>query len=212
MSESQEPAPAGPSQDATEGAPRSAPPAAEARYPRNPGGLLGAMLVTVLAVVGFAAFRGVTRDNDPTPVRTVEYARLVKAARADKQLLVAAPGQLPQGWKATSATYEDGRSPTWHLGLLTDQRTYVGVEESRSSIEDLVDQHVDPDAEHGKDVTIAGETWQTWTDAGGDYAVARSLRKGGTTVESWLVVGTAPAGEIRDFAGALTYASEPPTG
>lgn len=170
------------------------------------------MLVTVLAVVGFAAFRGVTRDNDPTPVRTVEYARLVEVARADKQLLVAAPARLPKGWKATSATYDDGASPTWHLGMLTDHRTYVGVEESRSSIEDLVDEHVDPDAERGKDVTIGGETWQAWTDGGGDYAVARSLPPTGQAIESWLVVGTAPAGEIRDFAGALTYGSEPPTG
>jgi hypothetical protein len=167
------------------------------------------MLVCVLAVVGFAAFRAVTRDNEPTPVRTVDYTRLMDLARADKLLQAPAPASLPEGWKATSVDYDDGPSPSWHLGTLTDDGRYVGVEEARSSIADLVEEHVDADAERGEDVTIGGETWQAWTDAGGDYAVARSLPATGEAVESWIVVGTAPAGEIRDFAGTLTYGEVP---
>jgi hypothetical protein len=77
------------------------------------------------------------------------------------------------------------------------------VEESRDGIEDLVEEHVDAGAERGRDVTIAGETWQTWTDTGGDYAVARSVRAGDRAVESVLVVGTAPEAEIRELAGSL---------
>lgn len=173
------------------------------RYSRTSSGLLGAMLVTVLAVVAFAAFRSFFRDNDPTPVRSVDYAATVRAARAEEKLLVVAPERLPSGWTATSATYTSGATPTWHLGTLTEQRRYVGVEESRSSIADLASEYVDADARRGKDVTIAGDRWQTWTDAGGDYAVARSLRTAGRTVESWLVVGTAPEREIRDFAATL---------
>lgn len=193
MSESREPAPSG--------APR---------YPRTSGGLVGAMVVTVLAVLAFAAFRAVTRDNEPTPVRTVDYAAMVKGGRADHALLVMAPDQLPRGWKATSAAYTTGVAPTWHLGTLTTSGKYVGVEESRSSIEDLAAEHVDENAERGKDVVIGGRTWQTWTDAGGDYAVARSTRAGGTTVDSWLVVGTAPESQIRDFAGTLRRGATPP--
>ena len=66
------------------------------------------MLVTVLAVVAFAAFRAITRDNEPTPVRAVDYAASVRAATADKKLLVMAPDRLPPGWTATSATYTTG--------------------------------------------------------------------------------------------------------
>lgn len=182
------------------------------RYTRSSGGLVGAMLVTVLAVVAFAVFRGVTRDNAPVPVRTVDYAVAVKTARGDGQLMVVAPSALPKGWKATSATYDRGASPTWHLGFLTEGRRYVGVEESRSSIEALAQEHVDTDAERGRDVTIGGETWQTWTDAGGDYAVARSLQATGAPVESWLVVGTAPEQDIRDFAATLEGVTLPPAG
>jgi hypothetical protein len=187
MSESREPAPT------------SSP-----RYPRTSGGLIGAMVVTVLAVLAFVAFRAVTRDNEATPVQAVDYSISLKAGRADKQLMVLAPEQLPAGWKATSATYTRGTKPAWHLGILTDKRNYVGIEESKSTVEDLATEHVDANAKQGKDVTIGGETWQTFTDAGGDYAVARTKkRKDGSTVESWMVVGTAPKQEIRDFAGSL---------
>ena len=144
-----------------------------ARYQRSPGGLIGALLVTVVAVLAFVGFRALTSDEEPTPVRAVDYAAVAQGARADDKLVVLAPSRLPLGWKATSATYTRGASPTWHLGMLTDDNKYVGVEEARSSIKELVEEHVDAAAEQGKEVTIGAEKWQTWTDSGGDYAVAR---------------------------------------
>jgi hypothetical protein len=135
-------------------------------------------------------------------VQTVDYSAMLRAGRADHKLLVMAPPSLPAGWKATSATYETGTTPAWHLGLLTGKNQYVGIEEALGGVRDLVDQHVDKDAVQGKDVTIDGETYQTWTDAGGDYAVSRTVPIGGG-VESYLVVGPAPHTTIRDFAGQL---------
>ncbi|MET0997706.1 MAG: DUF4245 domain-containing protein [Marmoricola sp.] len=173
------------------------------RYQRSSGGLVGAMVVTVLAVLAIVAVRGLNGDNEATPVRAVDYAAMERAGRADGKLLVMAPPTLPAGWKATSATYETGSTPTWHLGMLTDDDKYVGVEEALGGVESLVKEHVDADAEQGRDVTIGGETWQSWSDPGGDYAVSRSLQRDGTTYESWIVVGTAPQGEIRDFAATL---------
>ncbi len=78
-----------------------------------------------------------------------------------------------------------GSSPTWHLGLLTDEGKYVGVEEALGGVDDLVEEHVDPDAEQGKDVEIDGITYQTWTDAGGDYALSREVGvEGGPAYQS----------------------------
>ena len=174
------------------------------RYQRSSGGLIGALLVTVAAVVAFVAFRALTSDDVPTPIRAIDYSAVAQGARSDDKLLVVAPDRLPLGWKATSATYTRGVSPTWHLGMLTGDTKYVGVEEARSSIQALVDEHVDKDAQRGKDVTIGAEKWQTWTDSGGDYAVARKLagRKGAE--ESVLVVGSAPSAQVRRLAGSLT--------
>ncbi len=173
---------------------------------------MGALVVTVLAVVAFVAFRAITSDNEPTPVRAVDYQAMVRAGRADHKLLLMAPQSLPTGWKATSADYQTGTAPTWHLGMLTDKGKYVGVEEALGGVQDLVDEHVDLEATQGKDVTIDGATWQTWQDPGGDYAVSRSLRVAGDVYESWLVVGTASDGSIRDFAGSLKGGSLRPAG
>lgn len=173
------------------------------RYQRSSGGLVGAMVVTVVAVVAFAAVRALTSDNQPTPIRSVDYSAMVRAGRADHKLLLMAPPSLPSGWKATSADYETGTLPTWHLGMLTDEHKYVGVEEALGGVQDLVEEHVDPNAEQGQDVTIDGETWQSWRDPEGDYAVSRSLRVSGEIRESWLVVGSAPEHTIRDFAARL---------
>ena len=128
------------------------------RYQRSTGGLVGAMVVTVLAVAGLR--RRSTRSTPttkPTPVAPVDYTAMVRAGRADDKLARDGPDRgCPAGWKATSATYETGTTPTWHLGLLTDKGKYVGVEEALGGVEDLVEEHVDPDAEQGEDVTIDG--------------------------------------------------------
>ena len=174
------------------------------RYQRSSGGLVGALIVTVAAVVAFAVFRGLTSDEEPTPVRAIDYSASVQGARADGKLTVLAPDRVPPGWKATSATYTRGVSPTWHLGLLTGDTKYVGVEEARASIEDLVEEHVDENAQRGKDVTIGAQKWQTWTDSDGDYAVARALAGPKGAEESVLVVGTAPERQVRQLAASLT--------
>jgi hypothetical protein len=173
------------------------------RYTRSTGGLIGAMVVIVAAVVAFAGLNALNNDHPQSPVQAIDYTAMMRAGRADHKLLVMAPASLPQGWTATSATYDTGSDPAWHLGVLTDKRKYVGVEEALGGARNLAEAHVDKDAVQGKDVTIDGQTYQTWTDAGGDYAVSRTVRAGGTAYESWMVVGTAPDATIRDFAASL---------
>ena len=178
--------------------------AAGGRYQRSSGGLIGALIVTVAVVVAFVSFRAFTSDDKPTPVRAIDYSAAVEGARADGKLTVLAPDRLPLGWKATSATYTRGVSPTWHLGMLTGDTKYVGVEEARESVDDLVEEHVDENAQRGEDVTIGSQKWQTWTDSDGDYAVARALDGPKGAEESVLVVGSAPERQVRQLAGSLT--------
>lgn len=171
------------------------------RYTRSNSGLLAAMLVTVLVVVAFVGFRGLFRDNAATPVQAVDYRVMLKAGVADDKLAMLAPPRLPIGWKATSATYTTGTNPSWHVGILTTKQKFVGIDESRASISDLVKQYVDPNATRGKDLQLAGETWQVWTDSGGDYGLTRTLTGPGPgrVQESVLVAGSAPDAQIRDL-------------
>ncbi len=182
------------------------------RYQRSTGGLVGAMVVTVLAVVALAGFRALTSHDDPTPVRAVDYSAMVRAGRADHKLRVLAPPRLPAGWKATSASYQTGSDPTWHLGVLTDGGAYIGVEEGLGGLSDLVEEHVGKSAQSGKDVIIDDTSWHSWHAPDGDYAVGRSLRSGGEVHESWLVVGSAPESAVRKYAASLQGGSVPGTG
>lgn len=167
-------------------------------------GMVGALVVVVVLVLAWVGFRALTSENEATPVRTVDWRAWVEAGRSEQRLMVFAPEALPPGWRATSVDYVGGNDASWHVGLLTDAGKYVGIEEAQSSSERLVEQYVDEDAERGDDVTIGGETWETWTDAGGDYALVRSIEIGGRPYESLLVVGSAPAKEVRDFAASLS--------
>jgi hypothetical protein len=182
-------------------------PRAQARgggsYQRSASGLLGAMVATVLAVVAFVAFRGLTRDNEPTAVPTVDWHISYQAARADNKLQVLAPsGSLPSGWKATSVSYLPGAEPAWHLGLLTSKGKYVGIDESRDNLADVVRDKVNGTVSRGDVVTVDGSTWRVYTGSGGDYALGRTVQHSGRT-ESQLVGGSAPPATIREFAATL---------
>jgi hypothetical protein len=171
------------------------------RYRRTSGGLTGALLVTLVAVGAFVGFRSLVTPDREVERRAVDWQAQVEVGRADDRLSIPAPRELPEGWQATAAEYT--AAPSWQLALLTDEERYVGVYERPASTEALVAEHVDEDAEQGDDVELAGVTWETWTDAGGDYALARE----GDPVEgvgvAVLVVGSAPPTVVRDLAAVL---------
>jgi hypothetical protein len=155
------------------------------RYQRSPAGMIGAMVVLVGVVLAFVVLRDLVRPEVGSPVRTVDYRKSVEFGRDQVDFPLLAPERLPEGWRATSVRVvpEPAR---WHLGVLTDENRYVGLEQSRSSEEKMVERYVDQEAVRGRPVRIAGETWRTWTDEGGDTGLTRV--EGGVTT---LVVGTA---------------------
>ncbi|WP_310964862.1 DUF4245 domain-containing protein [Nocardioides terrisoli] len=179
-------------------------PAKPNRYELPVSSMVGAMLV-VLAVIGaFVAWRALNRDNEGVRTPTVDYSGWVRAGRTDGRLQIVVPTPMPKGWRATSASYTAGVSPHWHLGVLTSGNEYVGIEEGIASVGSMVHQYVDPNAQHGKPVTIHGVRWQTWTDSGGDYAVVRHLKAPkGTYPETLLVVGSAAPAQVRSYAASL---------
>lgn len=167
------------------------------RYQRSAMGMVGAMIVLLAVIVGYVAFRAVNRNEPESPVRAVDYQQTLEYARGEADFAVLAPAALPDGWRATSVEFVP--SPTrWHLGLLTDGDRYVGLEQSRAPLTDLVHQYVDQNPSQGKPVQVEGEAWRTWTDAGGDTALGRT--DGGV---STLVVGTAGLDTLVDFTESL---------
>ena len=168
------------------------------RYQRSFAGMLGAMLVLVLVVGAFVVFRETTREDPANPVEAVDFKRPAQFARDEADFELLAPDDLPEGWMATSVRFTQGEEQAWHLGVLTDERRYVGLEQSNRTVSDMVEDFVDEEAEQGEDVTVDGESWETWTDAGDDLALVRE-----SSDVTTLVVGRVPQETLEELIATL---------
>ena len=107
----------------------------------------------------------------------LEYSQPADFARDEARFPLLAPGELPEGWIVTSVRFQNERQQSWHLGMLTDEEKYVGLEQERQPLDDMVEEHVDEEAERGDDVVVDGQTWQTFTDEDDDLALVRETRQ-----------------------------------
>lgn len=167
------------------------------RYQRSTAGMIGAMVVLLALVIGFVVLRDLNRSTPESPVRAIDYQRAVDFASGQADFDVLAPESLPRGWKATTAGFTPD-PPRWHLGVLTDEGRYVGLEQAMTSVGSMLETYVDPAPTRGQPVTIDGETWQVWTDQGGDTALVRT--RGEVSV---LVVGTADRDVLVGYVRSL---------
>jgi len=171
------------------------------RYTRSFGGMTGALIVTVLFVLAFVAWRGLFRtdvDNTPVAVDWLESVELAQQA----DFAVVHPRELPAGWTATSVDLFAGDDPRWGLGVLTDDGDFIGVRQQDTSVDALVELYVDEKAEAGDDASVPSEvtdTWQTWSDDGGDHGYSTELDE-----DAVLVYGSAPVEDIETYVGLLT--------
>jgi hypothetical protein len=95
--------------------------------------------------------------------------------------------------------FSDSTPAAWHLGVLTDQDRYVGLEQADRSVRKMLAEHVDEEPTRGGPVDVEGVRWSTYTDGGGDLALVR--REGGTTT---LVVGhDVPQDDLVSYAASL---------
>jgi hypothetical protein len=167
------------------------------RYQRSASGMIGAMVVLLLVIGAYVAFRAVNRTQPDNPVRPVDYQQTLTYARGQAGFPVLAPSSLPAGWRATSVTFVP-RPVRWHLGILTNQDKYVGLEQSRRPLGEMVSTYVDANAVRDGAVSVDGEPWRRWTDAGGDTALTR-VEAGVTT----LVVSDAGQDVLVPFVRSL---------
>lgn len=161
--------------------------------------MIGAMVVVFLVVVAFVVFRDAVRSEVSSSAESVDYAKPAEFAQEQAEFEILAPPRLPDGWTSTSVRFTPGNDAHWHLGMLTDEGRYVGLEQEQSSPENMVEEYVDEGARPGEPVTVAGVRWQTWTDEGGDLALVRR-----TDEVTTLVVGhEVPEDELVEFTASL---------
>jgi len=176
------------------------------RYNRSFGGLLAAMLATVLFVAAYVGFRALTRDQ-PTLDPDVDYASCV-AYLQEADVSVVYPRELPSGWRANVIHYTRADPPEWRIGLLTDDDEFVGVVQQKGDLDDLLAQYVDQNASQGEDAApengLGATVWQTWSDSGGDHAFSTVLGSGPLDEETILVYGSASVADQEAVLASLT--------
>ncbi|WP_332643378.1 DUF4245 domain-containing protein [Aeromicrobium sp.] len=146
----------------------------------------------VLALWGFGQLFTKTPDS---AVKPIDYVATVNSARPAAQFELLAPSSLPQGWVATSAQFTP---TTWHLGVVTDDDEYVGLEQRKGDAKRLVATYA-KDSKSAGSVTIDGKEWDLRKAPDGDVTYVRTV-SGLTT----LVTGEAPRAEVEDYVSSLS--------
>lgn len=182
----------------------SAPPRKPNRYELPLSNMVGAMIIVVAFVMAFVVFRALNRDNTGVQPEPVDYHAMATGGRADGRINVWAPVSLSQGWMATSARYDSGTNPHWHLST-TDGTHYLGVEEGIDQVTDELQRVMQGTPVAAGQVTLKGVAWLVYTDSRGDYALARTMpSKTPRYPEALVVVGTTNPEQVQAFAESLT--------
>lgn len=158
------------------------------------------MVVLVAIVLGLVlggrALFGAAPDSGHRS--TVDYRATFEQVRKVAPFDVVAPPSLPDGWRATSATYDSGPKGRWHLGVVTDGKEYVGLEQTPLGVPTVVERFAADTRPKGK-TSIDGNTWRV--RAGADSETTLVRRAGGVTT---LVTGTAPRKQLESYAASLS--------
>jgi hypothetical protein len=184
--------------------------------------MVGAMIVTLLVILAFVAFRALNRDELRVEPHAVDYLQVVEGLQGS-DLEPAYPAKLPKGWEATRAVF-DTEHLAWELDLLTADKRYIGIRQATMRDKDLVEEYVDDEAEQGKpaafDTGVATE-WTSWDVDDDDtaYTAVLGLQRGdepnpdlergkGSTL---LVFGSASASDMKKLIGELVLDPVRPT-
>jgi hypothetical protein len=116
-------------------------------------------LVICLAVVAFlitVTWRP-KKEAQPNPV---EYTAQLQDARK-AAAWVRGPEPMPSGWTATSVEFRTPQQEpiTWHLGVVTNEKKYVGLEQSNVTGGKYVAEKLGRTSDDGT-ASVGGVTWQ----------------------------------------------------
>ncbi len=171
------------------------------RYQRSAGGLVAALVITVLVVGGLLWVLGLFRSDLEVGPEQVDYLGIAGEAQ-DAGLDPVYPESLPDGWEATAYDVSAVDAPVLELRMLTDDEEFAAVHQESATASSLVREYVDEDATptdiYSTDGSVV-EAWQGYEDEGGDTAYAAEVDG-----QSVLVYGSASPEELQDLIGRLT--------
>jgi hypothetical protein len=162
------------------------------------GDIIRTMVVFGALILALYGIGQLFTSTPETVVKAIDYEEVVAQARPAATFPLAAPADLPDGWRATSARFQ---ANGWHLGVLTDDDDYVGLEQLTASADRAVDRFAEDSKDDGT-AEVAGETWTVRTGPDGRVTYVRNA-DGLTT----LVNSSAPRSVVEDYIESLDYSS-----
>ena len=163
-------------------------------------------MVISLAVVGagVAVLLLVTwRPHPPAGPVVVDWRATASAASHQAKFPIETPRGLSDQWKATSARLEplpsSGGRTVWHLGFVTPENGYAGVEQSDAEAAGFIGDTLKGAQPHEL-VTIGGQTWQVYGAGSNGFRSLVNTGSGSTVI----VTGSASDAELRTLAGSLS--------
>ncbi|GAA1548547.1 DUF4245 domain-containing protein [Kribbella lupini] len=155
-------------------------------------------LLATFVVVAFLMI--VTWRPKEEKVRAVEYTAQLADARKVASW-IRGPEPMPAGWTATNVEFRaPEQSPiTWHLGTVTTEKKYVGLEQSNQTSPRYQNDELGKTEDDGTS-TIGGVVWQrkTLLDRKDEHALVL-IGSGVTTI----VTGNAGYPALETFAATL---------
>lgn len=162
--------------------------------------------VVVLLAVGIVTIGwlgSLFRADTVVEPAAVDYAAIAATAQDAAGFELVVPADLPDGWRATSARWHPDEQ-RWHLGLLTAEDQYVGLEQLPAGVSEARTAYA-PDATEAGSVTVGGRTWMRLVDE--DTGAVTLLREWRSSTV--LVNGSAPEPALEGFARLVT--ASPPS-
>nr|MCW2727536.1 hypothetical protein [Aeromicrobium sp.] len=159
------------------------------------GDIVRSMVVIAVILLGLYGLGQLFTSNKKAEVETVDYASVVAQARPAATFPLAAPTSLPEGWRATSARFQ---ANGWHLGVLTDEDEYVGLEQLRGSVDRAIDRFAE-DSKSAGTADVAGQTWSVRSGPNGRWIYLRD-EDGLTT----LLNSSATRAVVEDYIESLS--------
>ena len=155
-------------------------------------------LLACFIVVAFLAV--VTWRPKSEKINAVEYTAQLEDAKKVAPW-VRGPAPMPDGWTATSVEFRaPEQSPiTWHLGIVTTEKKYVGLEQSNVTNKGFQSDELGKTEDDGT-TTVSGVIWQRKTLLDRDNEHALVLTGSGVTT---IVVGNAGYPALETFAATL---------
>jgi len=162
------------------------------------GDIVRSVVVISVILLGVFFIGKIMTVEPEHPTSTIDYQSALKSARPVADFDLLGPTSLPKGWRATSARYD---KDSWHLGVVTDDDEYVGLEQLRASAKETIGKFADGSRADGS-VTIDGTRWDRRSGPDGESTYVR--RDGDMTV---LVTGSTTRAEVERYVSSLSASS-----